>query len=598
MTTNNDYPYSDFNLREARRQQLLTMYSKHRGKRALLLTRVSTGGQSHDAQERVIREMLIELLDLQLDEKRHVKHNTYTGLDYRYNEVLDEILDMAENHEFEVLCLDVLDRGLGRKGVSREIFRAQLRELGIHILTTEPSDHSDDDSLEGQLMRLLKGYKAEEEINDFVRRSKNAIRHKALGEPEKGVPPQVIGNGTRFYGYKFVLNSQGKRGLLELNNDVVLVDRKGVTWSEVRVIAFAFRCAKRRIPLRRICRRLNAIGIPAPSISIGKKYKSKGIQEAKPIWQVAVLSRMLRNRRFSGKHVVNQYHTERVPGKKSRRYRKTAPESQIIVPVPGIVSVELQEEVIANLQRNQKVSRRNNKQSTLTLLRGGLGKCGNCGRNLSTQVRYNYYRGERINEPVNIYRCSTKSSGTLHCCKGCYYFASVLDEAVWKKALEIIEKPSIVDEAIERRKTSDPTASRRRQISKKIAEIRTERDNLQTNLLRLIREQKLDRNTEDVLTNRLKDLDREEKDYHSELLDDEKIYREWTKAQEDLEKIRKRCARERERMSDPNYKPSYQTKRDFVELLGITVTLWEKGHNPRYKISVNSDDIAVQLRSR
>jgi hypothetical protein len=153
-----------------------------------LLTRVSTGSQSHNAQERVIREMLIELLDLQLDEERCVIHSTYTGLEYRYHEALDEILRMAERQEFDVLCLDVLDRGLGRKGVSREIFRGQLRGLGIHILTTEPSDHSDDDSLEGQLMRLLKGYKAEEEVNDFVRRSKNAIRHKALGDPEKNIP--------------------------------------------------------------------------------------------------------------------------------------------------------------------------------------------------------------------------------------------------------------------------------------------------------------------------------------------------------------------------------------------------------------------------
>lgn len=188
MATNNDLPYSDSHYRGARRQELLTLYGKYRGLRALLLTRVSTGSQSHDAQERVIREMLIELLDLQLDEERCVIHSTYTGLEYRYHEALDEILRMAERQEFDVLCLDVLDRGLGRKGVSREIFRGQLRELGIHILTTEPSDHSDDDSLEGQLMRLLKGYKAEEEVNDFVRRSKNAIRHKALGDPEKNIP--------------------------------------------------------------------------------------------------------------------------------------------------------------------------------------------------------------------------------------------------------------------------------------------------------------------------------------------------------------------------------------------------------------------------
>jgi hypothetical protein len=43
MTTNYDLPYSDHNHREVRRQELLNMYGKYRGLRALLLTRVSTG---------------------------------------------------------------------------------------------------------------------------------------------------------------------------------------------------------------------------------------------------------------------------------------------------------------------------------------------------------------------------------------------------------------------------------------------------------------------------------------------------------------------------------------------------------------------------
>src|SRR2546421_1306570 len=131
----------------------------YRGLRALLLTRVSTAEQekkySHAAQERQVREKLIKPLGLKLDEKRHVIHDTYTGLEYRYREALDTILTMAERGEFDVLCMDVLDRGLGRKALSREIFRMQLRELGIRILTTEPSDHADDDSLEGLIMRFM-----------------------------------------------------------------------------------------------------------------------------------------------------------------------------------------------------------------------------------------------------------------------------------------------------------------------------------------------------------------------------------------------------------------------------------------------------------
>ena len=592
MTTNNNLPYSDYNDREARRQELLTLYGKYRGLRALLLTRVSTGSQSHDAQERVIREMLIELLDLQLDEERCVIHSTYTGLEYRYHEALDEILRMAERREFDVLCLDVLDRGLGRKGVSREIFRGQLRELGIHILTTEPSDHSDDDSLEGQLMRLLKGYKAEEEVNDFVRRSKNAIRHKALGDPEKNIPPKVVGKGIRTYGYTFVCDAKGKRESLEPNYAVVWVDSKGVEWTEVRVVVFIFRCATRRIGLRQICKRLNQIGIPAPSISIGRKYTSRGIQAEKVVWQIPVVSKMLRNPTYTGKVVVNGHHTSKVPGKKSARRIKNPPEEHIIVPVPAIVSEEMQEEIMRNLQSNRRFSPRNNKQGELTLLRAGFAKCGNCGRNVSARRARPGSKYEYI-----YYRCTAHMNGVSRKCIGCSAMnARTIDDAAWQKAVEIIRDPSIVDAAVAERRSKDPTASRRKQISKEMASLEAERGDLQADLLRLIRERSLDRNTEGVLTNRLKEIEKLANQLRSELLDDEKIHQQWNTAQRKLEKMHQRCAVMREKLDDPAYEPDYKTKRDLLEFFGITATIWETGHKPRFKIQFNPPEIVSSHR--
>src|SRR5947208_3633260 len=163
---------------------------EYRGLRALLLTRVSTAEQakkySHSAQERVIREKLIEPLGLRIvDEARHIIRDTYTELEYRYSQALEDILEMAERGEFDVLCMEVLDRGLGRKALAREMFRMQLRELGVRIFTTQESDHADDDSLEGQIIRFHKGIKAEEEILDLVRRTSEGRRQKALGNAER-----------------------------------------------------------------------------------------------------------------------------------------------------------------------------------------------------------------------------------------------------------------------------------------------------------------------------------------------------------------------------------------------------------------------------
>jgi hypothetical protein len=590
VMTNNSVPRRDKEVEE-----LVRLYGKYRGMRAVLFTRVSSPGQEHAAQEKVIREKLIKPLGLLLDEERHVIHDTYTGLEYRYREALDIILRMAERREFDVLCLDVLDRGLGRKGVSREVFRGQLRELGIHILTTEPSDHSDDDSLEGQLMRLLKGYKAEEEINDFVRRSKNGQRYKASGDPEKGIPPKIIGSGPRLYGYKYVLNSKGKREMLTLNYDVLLTDSKGVTWTEVRVITFMFRCAKRCIPIRQIASRLNRIGIPAPSVSIGRKYTSKGVKVEKVLWQPAVISRMLRNAAYTGKAAEFKTRTNRIPGKKWRHVEPNAPEDQIIVPIPAIISEEWFSEVGKKLARNRKISRRNNKQPRLTLLRGGLAKCGQCGRNLRPYTVSQFYRNKPKGQQGEIaYRCSAKANG-IYQCDGGQIMAHILDAAVWEKALEIIRDPSVVDAEIARRRVGDPTANRRKQINKELKKIREERSNLQANLVRMIANNILDRDTENVLTNRLKELESLENQYVSELADDEYIHREWEKAQKEIEKLHRRCAEMREKLADPNYVPSDQTKRELVEFFGITATLWPQGHTPRFKLEMNPPDIMLHI---
>jgi site-specific DNA recombinase len=574
---------------------LFLNYEQYRGLRALLITRVSTPGQSHEAQERVIREKLIQPLGLSLDEEKHVIHDTYSGLEYKYRAALDEILSMAERHEFDVLCLDVLDRGLGRRGVSREIFRGQLRELGIHILTTEPSDHSDDDSLEGQLMRLLKGYKAEEEVNDFVRRSKNAIRHKALGDPEKNIPPKVVGKGIRTYGYKFVYDSKGKRESLALNHDVVLVDSKGIKWTEVRVVTFLFRCAKRRITLRQICKRLNQIGIPAPSNNNGRRYKSKGLQAERVLWVVATVSRMLRSSTYAGKFVVNGYNSVKVPGKKSSRRIKMPPEEHIIVPIPAIVSEEIQGEVVKQLQKNQNSSLRNNK-GEISLLRAGQAKCGNCGRNVTTRI--SRYKGKKEVSEYYFYRCTASMANLSSGCIGCSHISTkTVDNAAWQKVVEVIRNPSIVDAAVAEMKKEDPTANRRKQINKEIAALETERQSLQADLLRMIRERLLDRNTEAVLTNRLKEIEKLINQFNSELLDDSKMYQQWEETQRNLKKMHEKCAVMREKLNDPNYEPDYRAKRDLIEFFGITATIWETGHKPRYTIGLNLPEIVSSHRS-
>ncbi|HEY1352106.1 MAG TPA: recombinase family protein [Ktedonobacteraceae bacterium] len=268
-------------------------YEKYRGLRTLILTRVSGQAQAkkfgHPAQERKVREDITSPL---MQHVIDVIHCTYTGLEYQYNEALDRILRMAENHEFDVLGMEVLDRGLGRKSVAREMYRMQLRDLGIHILTTEPSDHSDDDSFEGLAARLRKGLKAEEEILDMVRRTTNGRREKALGNPDEGIPPQVVGTGIPHYGYKHVRNNKGTCIGYELNHDVIYVDGDGVQWTEVKIVIFIFESVADGVSLTRIAAILNEKGIPTAFASKGVKFKHL---KEEPRWQRANVGRLMRD---------------------------------------------------------------------------------------------------------------------------------------------------------------------------------------------------------------------------------------------------------------------------------------------------------------
>src|SRR5205085_5760928 len=167
--------------------------SPYFGKRALMFLRVSSIRQEDKyglpAQEKEIREKLIQPLGLVLDEEKHIIRDTHTGLEFRQHKALNDILAMAKRHEFDVVVMDVLDR-LGRRGLEREIYRMQLREQGVRILTTDPQEHADDDSLVGELVRFVKGIQAEEELNNTRRRCMHGKRVKVEGDTAKGVDPK------------------------------------------------------------------------------------------------------------------------------------------------------------------------------------------------------------------------------------------------------------------------------------------------------------------------------------------------------------------------------------------------------------------------
>ena len=194
----------------------------YRGERGLILLRVSTEEQEKKygfpSQLREVMEKVVKPRGIRiLDPDKYIKYDTYTGMEFREREVLEEILRMAKNHEFDVLIMDVLDR-LGRVGLPREIYRAELRMYGVRTLTTKPEEHADDDSLMGQMIRLLHGFKSEEERNDIIRRTQNGRRERVLKDHK------LLGNHPNKYGWKYA--DEGK-GAYVLDEDPITIPLDG-----------------------------------------------------------------------------------------------------------------------------------------------------------------------------------------------------------------------------------------------------------------------------------------------------------------------------------------------------------------------------------
>ena len=561
-------------------------YEKYRGKRALMLLRVSTKEQEKGfgwaAQEMEIRKHLIDPLELVLNEDTHMLRDTYTGLEFKERPVLDRILELAQERTFEVLVTDVLDR-LGRQGLPRELYRMQLRELGVRILTTDPEDHSDDDSFSGEVIRYLRGKEAEQEVYKIRRRTMSGRRAKAEGRLSDGTigEKKIVGNGQRIYGYKYIFDEKGKKIGITPNHVVILIEPNGTKWTEVTVVIFIFESAANGITQREIARILNEKGIPSPYAVKGMKKRG---MVGQPVWLASTISKhILRQSAYWGEY--RQFRTESLfrekrPGKKGTPRRKTSEAEQVIIAVPPLVTRELAETALARTKRNKSTASRNNPEPEKTLLRAGLVKCGECGGNLHAHHRYRQHADGNI-VGNHFYECNRAQD---YKCKGCSVAASLLDPDAWVEAVKVIRDPALFEKQIQDLFTDNPLLKQRESTMKHLADIRTRQKNLRNNLNTMMQEGGLDKNTRDYLAGQLQTLATEEEEALKELASEGAFQEKLNKLQHRIAEFRRKCTQWREKLADPQFTPDYDFQRDAVEFLGITAIVYRDGHNPRYEI--------------
>jgi DNA invertase Pin-like site-specific DNA recombinase len=626
----------------------------YRGKRGLILLRVSTEEQEKKyglaAQLRSIREKLIEPRGIRIpNEETHIIRDTYTGMEFQDREVLHKIREMAQRGEFDVLVMDVLDR-LGRVGMPREIYRAELKMLGIHFLTTKEEEHADDDSMLGQMIRLWHGWKSEGERNDIIRRTQNGKRERVLKDNK------LLGTPGPKYGWKFKDGDKGAYILnndpitIELDNERILLDEDGEPWTPVKVRQYMFHTIDNGGSIKSIVKYLSSHHIPTskggrweislvrrilnnrhsftprdqPILAYGYltvldengdpwteasvaqliyELNDKGMNEKNIVkllnekrvptgretaWEGSTVSYMLEDEFVIGKAAAYKQQTIKIPGKK-KTVKKTPKDQWVYLPegtVPPILVTEDGKPDIALFERVQSRLAANQKSS----LRNNKSPHNYLLRGGYAKCGYcgGTMQATKITAYTPGYRCNTTSSVNGKCKMHNAVSASVIDPIAWEEAVKLIRDPSKVDQEVEARRTQDPNAEKRQHLTNELAKVNASR----ARLTKRLEDEDLDDETYADIKRRLKELAEMKRGYETALNTEIDIHEEWRKTQEKLNHFHQRCQEMREKLDDPEFIADHKFKREAIEFFGIVVWVWKTDHRPRFEIELYTPSLA------
>ena len=536
----------------------------YRGENALIYLRVSSEEQKKKygfaSQLASINEKLIKKLGIVYKEE-HIIRDAYTGMIFRERPELKRILEMADNHEFTIVIMDTLDR-LGRKGLQRELYRAELRERGIRILTTEPGERADDDSLMGEMVRLLYGFKAEQERNDIVRRTLN-------GRKERAKEGKLIPSRVPLYGYLWGDPEVGGK-----THYIYHPEQRPVVERMFRMVIEGFSA-------RSIARQFTLENIPTPE---GKKTP-----EGNYSWVSSTIHRLLKHPFYMGEVSAFRY-----TGNHDRGYihmvladKKDQIKISDVNVVQPIVTPEIFQKAQECMEKHKRYAPRNNKNPESGLLRCGFIHCGYCNYAMSVATKYT---GEKCYSYYRCYKSKNADNGLINCKKGISLSCYKVDNVVWDKVLTIIKDPKQVDEKLEELKKQDPTDNRQK-ILKKITELKKSKTNLQNNLNAEMEKEEMDPDTVVNANRRIKELGEIIKEGETELHDAENSHKKWNELQDRLIDFHNTCTQMRVNIDDPEYTPSYQDKRKAIEFLGIHASITGTTNEPIIKMTVDPPSI-------
>ena len=178
-----------------------------------------------------------------------------------------------------------------------------------------------------------------------------------------------------------------------------------------------------------------------------------------------------------------------------------------------------------------------------------------------------------------------------HHCRGVSARSHAVDRAAWEKAKEIIKCPSLVEEELRKRRIEDPTQGGLKASETLLREVVEAIINV-TEAIEHTKEPAAIA----ILTHRLEELAKTKAGYEQQY-DDVMRYRiNWEDAMRALDDFKAWCDKVRPCLTNANFEPTYQEKREALEIIGIKVTVFGMERKERYKVDIDPPDIMNKFR--
>jgi site-specific DNA recombinase len=370
---------------------------------AAVYVRVSTDqqaekGYSIDTQLEACRKYALELGATDIEE---FIDDGYSG-EFIDRPELTRLREALVRKEIDVVIAYAPDR-LARKMIHLLIISEEIVKAGAIRKFASVNFEA---TSEGELMYKFQGIVAEYEKEKIKERTMRGKRGKA----SKGL---VISDAKPF-GYLF-----------DREKSTYIINE---TEAELVRMIFDF-IVKEKMGTARICKEINARGIPSP--------------RAKKAWIVSSIHRILTNTLYKGVIYSMKYQYEKIGLNKKKRTLR--PDSEWIpIYVPAIIDEVTWQAAQKQLQENKDFAKRNLKRDYLL---NGLVNCAKCSRAMVIS-----HSG--CQDHISYYAClSQKSSSYVYSgqepCAARQVPTKVLDEYVFKYLMELCHNPDKIAEYIQ-----------------------------------------------------------------------------------------------------------------------------------------------------